>query len=109
MSIEFVRLEHFVPPLRGTDDRHLLIDSIGRVSFYHYDPYAQVLSKVLRGFERDMDDARSFARSGFVDPTVLRRLVEEIPPSAYSRYPSLSQRIVLDAVTAFTAPLARTG
>ena len=68
INVEFARPEHFVPALRGTDGRHVFIETIGRVSFSHYDPYAQVLSKVVRGFERDVEDARQFLRSGMVDP-----------------------------------------
>ena len=50
LNIEFARPEDFVPPLEGSENRHVLIETVGRVSFYHYDPYAQLLSKVVRGF-----------------------------------------------------------
>ena len=60
VNVEFVRPEDFVPPLSGTEDRHILLETIGRVSFYHYDPYAQLLSKVVRGFRKDMQDGESF-------------------------------------------------
>ena len=85
VNVEFTRPEHFVPALRGSDSRHVFIDTVGRVSYYHYDPYAQVLSKIVRGFERDLDDARHFVRSGMVDLTRLRALVVEIPDSAYAK------------------------
>jgi hypothetical protein len=101
VNVEFVQPEHFVPPLSGSSRRHVPIESIGKVSFYHYDPYAQILSKIVRGFERDMDDARQFVESGMVEAGKLRALVEEIPESAYSRYPNLSRAAVLEAVTAF--------
>ena len=69
------------PPIlvhRGSrdDDRHLFIDAVGRVSFYHYDPYAQLLSKVVRGFNRDMQDAENLIRSGMFDPELFRSLVQ---------------------------------
>ena len=50
LNIEFARPEDFVPPLEGSESRHVLIETVDRVSFYHYDPYAQLLSKVVRGF-----------------------------------------------------------
>ena len=103
MNIEFARPEDFVPPLRGALDRHVFIDTIGRISFYHYDPYAQLLSKLVRGFHRDLDDAREFVRSGMVDPRRFRSLVAEIPDSAYARYPSLSRSGVEEAVAIFFA------
>lgn len=104
-NVEFMRPELFVPPLRDSETRHVFVDTIGNVSFYHYDPYAQVLTKVVRGFERDLDDARNFVRSGMVDPAQLRTLVTGIPDEAYARYPSLSPPAVMQAVDAFLAGL----
>ena len=101
VNIEFVRPEHFVPALRGTASRHVFIETVGRVSYYHYDPYAQVLSKVVRGFERDLDDACQFARSGMIDTEKLRALVHAISDSAYAKYPNLSPRAVRQAVDEF--------
>jgi hypothetical protein len=105
VNVEFARPEHFVPALRGSRNRHVFIETIGRVSFYHYDPYAQVLSKIVRGFQRDVDDAIHFLRSGMVDGGELRTLAEGIPESAYSRYPNLSRSAVLEAVLEFLSSL----
>jgi hypothetical protein len=105
LSIDFVRPEDFVPPLAGSSDRHVLIEVIGKVSFYHYDPYAQLLSKVVRGFSRDMQDARSFLASGMVDATRFRSLVRGIPNAAFAKYPSVSRQAVLGAVDEFLARL----
>jgi hypothetical protein len=103
INIEFARPEHFVPALRDSESRHLFIETLNKVSYYHYDPYAQVLSKVVRGFERDLDDARHFVRSGMVDAGTLRALVERVPESAYARYPNLTPTAVLEAVEEFLA------
>jgi hypothetical protein len=103
LNIEFARPEDFVPPLKGSADRHVFIDTIGSITFFHYDPYAQLLSKVVRGFERDLGDAREFVRSGMVDPARFRSLVAAIPDSAYARYPSLSRGGVERAVEDFLA------
>jgi len=105
INVEFARPEHFVPPLDGSSDRHVFIDTVGSVSYFHYDPYAQLLSKVVRGFERDLLDARDFVRSGMVAPDELRRLVAAIPASAYARYPNLSAEAVRQAVEEFFASL----
>jgi hypothetical protein len=106
VNVEFVRPEHFVPALRDSDSRHVFIETVGRVSYYHYDPYAQVLSKVVRGFERDLDDARQFVRSGMVDAAPLRALVSQISESAYAKYPNLSRSAVLEAVEDFLAEVS---
>lgn len=101
MNIEFARPEDFVPPLAGSDRRHVFIETVGKVSFYHYDPYAQLLSKVVRGFDRDMLDAASFVDSGMVDPKRFRSLVDGISEAAYAKYPALSRRAVLEAMDDF--------
>jgi hypothetical protein len=101
VNVEFARPEDFVPPLSGSDDRHVFLEKIGTVSFFHHDPYAQVLSKVVRGFDRDLLDAEHFVRSGMVDPERLRSLVDDIPSVAYAKYPALSPDGVREAVTAF--------
>lgn len=103
MNIEFARPENFVPPLTGSADRHVFIDKVGSINFFHYDPYAQLLSKVVRGFQRDLDDARDFLRSGMVEPERFKSLVREIPDSAYAKYPSLSRPGVEMAVQDFLA------
>ena len=98
LNIEFARPEQFVPPLAGSADRHVFIDRVGDIDFYHYDPYAQLLSKIVRGFKKDLLDAEQFVESGMVDPHRFRELVEETPDSAYVKYPNLSSEAVLAAV-----------
>ncbi len=105
LNIELVRPEDFVPPLEGSADRHIFIETVGRVSFYHYDPCAQLLSKIVRGFERDLVDARSFVSSGMVDIKQFRRLVRSIPDSAWSKYPRHSPGAVRKAVDEFLSGL----
>lgn len=101
VNIEFVRPEHFVPPLAESDRRHVFIDRLGNVEFFHYDPYAQLLSKIVRGFRKDLLDARDFLTSGMVEPDAFRKLVHRIPEAAYTKYPSLSPDAVRSAVDDF--------
>jgi hypothetical protein len=105
LNIEFARPEDFVPPLEGSGTRHVFIETVSRVSFYHYDPYAQLLSKVVRGFARDLVDAKAFVTSGMVDPDQFRKLVQGIPESVYSKYPRLSAGGVRAAVDDFLSSL----
>ncbi len=101
INIEFARPEHVVPPLAGAGDRHVFIEAVGPVQFYHYDPYSQLFSKVVRGFARDLDDAQDFVGSGMVETDRFRELVEAIPDTAFARYPSLSPSAVRRAVADF--------
>lgn len=101
LNVEFVRPEDFVPALSESARRHVFIDTIGRVSFSHYDPYAQLLSKLVRGFRQDLDDAEKFLSTGLVDAERFRALVRAVPEAAYSKYPNLSRSMVLEAVHDF--------
>ena len=107
INVEFARPEHFVPPLAGAANRHLFIETFRGVSFFHYDPYSQALSKVVRGFRRDLQDARRFIDTGLVDPARFRALVETIPDSAFAKYPALSPQPIRDAVSAFLDSIVR--
>lgn len=106
LNIEFVRPEDFVPPLEGSEDRHVFIETVGRVSFYHYDPYAQLLSKIVRGFSRDLADAEALIAGGMVEPDRFKKLVAEIPATIYSKYPRLSAQGVREAVEDFLSSRA---
>lgn len=101
INIEFAQPEQFVPPLAGTADRHVFIQTVAKVSFYHYDPYAQLLAKIVRGFGRDLADAAALVETGMVDMERFKALVEAIPDSTYAKYPHLSAEAVQDAVEAF--------
>ena len=101
LNIEFARPEQFVPPLAGSEDRHVFIKTVGKVNFYHYDPCAQLLSKLVRGFNRDMEDARNFVAAGMVDLKRFRSLVRGIPEREFARYPALSREALDDAVDDF--------
>lgn len=101
LNIEYARPEQFVPALAGSDDRHRFIERVGDIDYYHYDPYAQLLSKVVRGFRKDVLDAESFVKSGMVNPARFRELVEAIPDSEYARHPNLSRDAVMAAVDGF--------
>ena len=101
LNIELVRPEDFIPPLEGSSERHVFIETVGRVSFYHYDPYSQLFSKVARGFERDLADARNFIASGMVEAERFRTLVRSIPDAAWSKYPRYSPAAVRKAVDDF--------
>ena len=103
INVEFARPEDFVPALRGTANRHVFINTVGAVSYYHYDPYAQCLSKIARGFQRDLNDAREFVQSGMVEPRILKSLVAAIPDSAYAKYPNLSRAGLESVVERFLA------
>ncbi|MFZ4483451.1 MAG: hypothetical protein ACOYOL_05660, partial [Chthoniobacterales bacterium] len=56
---------------------------------YHYDPYAQALSKIERGHPRDKGDVAAMLAAGLVQPERLLALFHAIEP-ALIRYPAVS-------------------
>ncbi len=107
VNVEFARPEDFVPELPGSGDRHVFVEKIGAVSYYHHDPYAQTFSKVARGFERDLEDAERFVGSGMVDPVRLSELVGSIAAESWAKYPALSPAGTVAAVEEFVKRLRK--
>lgn len=101
LNVELARPEDFVPALSGAASRHLFVDTIGAVTFFHYDPYSQLFSKLVRGFRQDLEDAESFLSEGLVESERFRSLINEIPKAAYSKHPALSRTAILDAIDEF--------
>ena len=62
--------------------------SIRRSNFHHYDFYAQALSKIERGHDRDALDVQAMATQGLIEPARLLGYFEQIVPELY-RYPAL--------------------
>ena len=88
INVEIASPAHFIPELPGWRERCLLIERIGRVTYYHYDPYAQALAKIERGHAKDLDDVHQLLDRGFVEPDRLWRLFEAIVPRL-DRYPAI--------------------
>lgn len=49
LNVEIASPAHFIPELPGWQERSLLVERLGRLSYYHYDPYSQALAKIERG------------------------------------------------------------
>jgi hypothetical protein len=88
INIELASPDHFIPELPGWQERSLFVAREGRLSFYHYDLYAQALSKVERGHAQDLADVRQMIERGLVDPAELLQRFQEIEPRLY-RYPAI--------------------
>jgi hypothetical protein len=107
VNVELARPEDFVPPLAGSNNRHVLIETIGKVGFFHYDPYAQLLSKIVRGFRQDLEDAAHLLDDRLVEAERFAALVRGITDESYSRYPNLSRPAVESAVEEFLSEQER--
>ncbi|HKH45667.1 MAG TPA: DUF6036 family nucleotidyltransferase [Thermoanaerobaculia bacterium] len=88
VNIELAAPDQFIPEIPGWQERSLFITREGRLSFYHYDFYAQALSKIQRGHAQDLTDVREMLARGLVEREELRRRFEQIEPHLY-RYPAI--------------------
>jgi Nucleotidyltransferase of unknown function (DUF6036) len=88
INIELASPDQFIPELAGWRERSAFIGREGRLSFYHYDFYAQALSKIQRGHSQDRTDVRQMIDRRLVDLQELRRRFDEIEPQLY-RYPAI--------------------
>jgi len=88
VNVELVSPPDFIPELPGWRERSPFAFREGRVEVHHFDLYSQALSKIERGFDRDLEDVHAMIERGLVDPARLRELHEAIEPELF-RYPAI--------------------
>ena len=88
LNIELASPGDFIPEVPGWQDRSPAIERRGKVSFHHYDLYAQTLAKIERGHAQDEADVQEMIRRRAVDRDRLMQHFEEIEPLLY-RFPAI--------------------
>jgi hypothetical protein len=71
-----------------SEDRSPLIRREGNLSFHHFDPVAQALSKAERGHAQDIRDLQEMVTTGLVNPEDVRAQFDLIEPELY-RLPAI--------------------
>lgn len=102
INVELAAPDQFIPELPGWRERSRFIRQIGPLSFFHYDFYAQALSKLERGHEKDLRDVDDMLRTGLVETKELVRLFGEIEPWLH-RYPAIDPPTFRRAVEEFVS------
>ena len=100
INIELASPQDFLPPLPGWRERSVFIGRKGQISFYHYDFTAQALSKLSRGYDRDINDVQSMFEQGLFSLANLRDCFEAIEPDLI-RFPSLNPDALKSRVETF--------
>jgi hypothetical protein len=88
LNVELASPPDFIPELPGWRDRSPFVVREGRLDVHHFDPYSQVLSKIERGFDHDLEDVRAMLETGLVDSERALELFGRIEPVLY-RYPAI--------------------
>lgn len=97
INIELASPADFLPELPGWQERSKFIAREGRLSFYHYDFYAQALSKVERGHDKDLIDVQEMVQRNLIKPAKALELFEAIEPELY-RFPAVDPKRLRDRV-----------
>jgi hypothetical protein len=88
VNVELASPRDFIPVPQGWEDRSVFVSREGRLTFYHFDPYSQVLAKLERRHLQDLDDVRSMTERDLVDPDRALRYFSEIERDLY-RFPAI--------------------
>jgi hypothetical protein len=87
-NVEFASPLDFLPPLPGWRDRSPFVSQVGRLTVRQFDPYAQALAKLERGFGQDLLDVQAMVDRGMVEPARLLDLLDAIADQIH-RFPSV--------------------
>ncbi len=106
INIELASPGDFIPELPGWQERSRFVQQEEKLTFLHYDFYAQALAKIERGHTKDLQDVHELIAAGLVEPDRLLDLFSEIEDQIY-RYPDLDaqsfrravERVIRDAET----------
>jgi Nucleotidyltransferase of unknown function (DUF6036) len=88
LNVELAAPSDFIPVPAGWEDRSPLIRREGKLSFHHFDPVAQALSKVERGHDQDIRDVQEMVAAGLVNPAEALIQFKAIEPELY-RFPAV--------------------
>jgi hypothetical protein len=89
VNIELASPDDFIPELPGWEARSTFIAQLAKVTFLHYDFYAQALAKLERGHDSDLSDVRHLFRSQLINPRKLMDLFSQIEDQLF-RYPAIN-------------------
>jgi hypothetical protein len=88
VNVELASPRDFIPVPDRWEDRSIFAAREGRLSFYHYDLYAQALAKIERGHAQDLEDVEALVERGLVDPSRALAYLDEVEEELY-RYPAV--------------------
>jgi hypothetical protein len=88
LNVELAAPSDFIPVPAGWEERSPFIRKEGRMSFHHFDPVAQALSKAERGHAQDLLDVKEMIATELIDPRDALAQFETIEPELY-RFPAI--------------------
>lgn len=102
INIELASPLDFLPELPGWRDRSPFLVQEGPLTVRHFDPHAQALAKLERGFDQDLRDVDAMADRGLLDVSELERLFSAIELSLF-RFPAIDATALREEVSRWVA------
>lgn len=99
LNIELSAPDQFLPAVPQWRERSKFIARYGEVDFLHYDFRAQALSKLARGFDRDIRDVESMLSRNLVSLEDLLAAFDAIRPDLI-RFPGVDESVIEDRLDA---------
>ena len=99
INVELASPDQFIPVKDGWEGRSPFVVREGRVSFHHFDLYAQALAKIERGHTLDVADVGEMLSRRLIERDALLAYYEAIAPRLY-RYPAVDAASFAAAVQA---------
>lgn len=103
VNVELASPDLFIPVSEGWESRSPLVETVGSVTFRHFDPVAQALAKIERGHERDISDVHDLIAAGLATPASIRAELDRIEPDLY-RFPAIDPPSLRAAVDEMLSP-----
>lgn len=100
INVELAAPDHFIPPLPQWMARSKFIGLFGKLEVYHYDFYAQALSKIERNHDRDIKDVEQMVTHGLINRQEIGTYFKSIA-SDLLRYPGINQTAFAEKVQRF--------
>lgn len=88
INVEIASPADFIPVPHGWEERSTFVKRVRRVAFYHFDLYAQALSKVERGHQGDLADVQAMVDRKLIDPRQAIDYFAQLEPELY-RFPAI--------------------
>jgi hypothetical protein len=103
LNIELASPDDFIPQVPGWQERSRFIRQEGKLTFLHYDFYAQALAKIERGHEIDLQDVNDLLKSNLIESKRLLELFSQIEEELH-KYPALDAPSFRRAVESIVIP-----
>lgn len=88
INIELAAPDDFIPELPAWQERSRFIRQEGKLTFLHYDLYAQALAKIERGHDTDVRDVQELLDRKLIEPEAVLNFFEGIKDQLY-KYPAI--------------------